>query len=352
MTIVTSKHRHQDARGDPTTRREKVNVRRSFVRLTALTVVASMPLLGMAGIASAKTAKAAGTKCAAHSTKKKCHTAGGGSTGKGGPPPLITVTVDPNPLVETGQSEVHAVIQVETSPSFAGDQVNIDSSQLEASCSKLQFENLQNNSDVYDPNVQDNRIDAVLDDDGNATVVVDGFNCAPGTSVVEADLEVAPFYTALTTLVALPPAVTPEGVTGYPQTSGVAQEVETGDTSASGDSNVYAVFYVEDNPVYAEQRVEISSSQLEGRCIRGWRWEAGNPMSVGATTPVHSVESGTGVNTGNRATTYLDDDGNAVFVFKGISCAAGTSEVIADVLAGTGDTFVTEFTVLPPAPTI
>ena len=27
---------------------------------------------------------------------------------------------------------------------------------------------------------------------------------------------VAPFYTALTTLVALPPAVTPEGVTGLP----------------------------------------------------------------------------------------------------------------------------------------
>jgi len=327
-----------------------VNVRRSLVRLTALTVVAAMPLLGVSGIASAKSVKAAGTKCAAHSTKKKCQASGGG-TGKGGPPPLITVTVDPNPLVETGQSEVHAVVQVETSPSFAGDEVNIDSSQLEASCSTLTFENLQNNSDTTDPNVSNDRIDAVLDDDGNATVVVDGENCAPGTSVVEADLEVAPFYTALVTLTALPPAVTPVGVTGYPQTSGVAQEVETGDTSASGDSNVYAVFYVEENPVYAEQRVEISSSQLEGRCIRGWRWEAGNADAVGVGT-IHPEADGVGVNTGERASTFLDDDGNAVFVFKGTSCAAGTSEVIADVLAGTGDTFVTEFTVLPPAPTI
>jgi hypothetical protein len=310
--------------------------------------------MGMSGIASAKSAKAAAAKCAAHPNKKKCQKAGGGSGtgGTGGAAPLITVRVSPNPLVETGQSEVHAVVEVETSPSFAGDLVNIDSSQLEASCQTLSFENLQGPGVTpANPNVQPNRIDAVLDNDGNATVIVDGLDCAPGTSVVEADLEVAPFYTALTTLVALPPVVTPEGVTGYPQTAGVAQEVETGDTSTSGDSNIYAVFYVEDNPVYAEQRVEISSSQLEGRCIRGWRWEAGNQAGVGVGTS-NPIVFGVGVNTNPRASTFLDDDGNAVFVFKGTSCAAGTSEVIADVLAGTGDTFVTEFTVDPPVPTI
>src|SRR5579863_3647247 len=69
-------------RGDPRTRRDQVNVRRSFVRLTALTVVVAMPLLGMSGIASAKSAKAT-AKCAAHPTKKKCQAAGGG-TGTGG----------------------------------------------------------------------------------------------------------------------------------------------------------------------------------------------------------------------------------------------------------------------------
>ena len=35
-----------------------MNVRRSFVRFTALTVVVAMPLMGMSGIASAKSASA------------------------------------------------------------------------------------------------------------------------------------------------------------------------------------------------------------------------------------------------------------------------------------------------------
>jgi len=332
-----------------------VNVRRSFVRLTALTVVVAMPLMGMSGIASAKSAKATkalAAKCATHPTLKKCAKAGSGG-GTGGAAPLITVAVSPNPLVETGQSEVHAVVEVETNPSFAGDEVNIDSSQLKASCLHgITFENLQNGGTVTGPNVQPNRIDAVLDDDGNATVVMEGTDCAPGTSVVEADLEVAPFYTALTTLVALPPTVTPEGLTGFPEVGGVAQQVETGDTSTSGDSNVYAVFYVETNPVYAEQTVEISSSQLEGRCIRGWRWEVGNPNGVGIGPGVVGPISGTGVNTGTKASTILDDDGNAVFIFKGTSCAAGPSAVIADVLAGTHSTYTTTFTVRPPVPTI
>ena len=98
----------------PSTRsRKQMNVRHSrLARLVTLTVVASMPLLGMAGVASAKVHHA-----------KHHHHGGGGSTGggTGGPPALITVRVSPNPLVETGQSEIHAVIEVETSPSFAGD---------------------------------------------------------------------------------------------------------------------------------------------------------------------------------------------------------------------------------------
>jgi hypothetical protein len=342
-----------------------VNVRRSFVRGVALTVVVAMPLLGLSGIASAKATKAAKGStawCAAHPKKASTSVcaggAGGGSTkggGTGGPPVNITVNVQPNPLVETGQSEVHAIIQVETLPGFAGDEVNIDSSQLDASCHDgITFENLQNNGTVWKPNTSDHRIDAVLDDDGNATVVVDGTDCAPGTDVIEADLEVAPFYTALTTLTVSPPAVTPQGLSAFPTINGVQSEVETGDTSESGDSNIYAVFYVEENPVYAEQTVEISSSQLEGRCVLGWRWEPGNADGQGApNTPGYSgPQSGTGVNTGTKPSTVLDDDGNAVFVFKGVSCASGPSQVIADVLAGTHDTFTTTFTVDPPAPTI
>jgi hypothetical protein len=261
------------------------------------------------------------------------------------------VQVSPNPLVETGQSEIHAVIEVETSPSFAGDKVNIDSQQLVSSCiGGVKFESIGQPQGMNPllPTTSPNRIDVVLDDDGNATVIVDALDCAPGTSVIEADLEVAPFLTALTTLVALPPAVTPEGVTGFPQAGGIAQEVETGDTSTSGDSDIYAVFYVEDSPVYAEQTVEISSSQLQGRCLRGWVWEPGNSAGVGVGPGYSGPIFGSGTTPPAMPRTILDDDGNAVFVFKGVSCASGPSQVIADVLAGTGDTFTTTFTVLPP----
>ncbi|MGH9016438.1 MAG: hypothetical protein ACRDY1_01705 [Acidimicrobiales bacterium] len=276
-----------------------------------------------------------------HPNRAKCQNSGGGSStgGTGGPPVQIQVTASPNPLVETGQSEVHAVIQVETLPSFAGDVVNIDSSQLAASCEAVLYDSIASGTPVFSPD----SISVVLDDDGNASVIVDGLNCAPGTSVIEADLEQAPYLTALTQLVALPPVVTPEGLTGYPNS-----EVETGDTlggfnGPSGNSDVYAVFYVETNPVYAEQNVEIGSAQLEARCGDGWIWQSGNFGGIGA---------GVGVNTGPEATTTLDDDGNAVFTFKGVSCAAGDSQVIADVEAGTHQTYTFDYTIVAPEPTI
>jgi hypothetical protein len=321
-----------------------MNVRHSRLgRLVALTVVVSMPLLGMAGVASAKTPKHH-VNCSnpKNATKKKCSGTGASGSGSGGPTggPQIQVTVDPNPLVETGQSEIHAVIEVETLASFAGDVVTISSQQLNSSCASVTYDTVASGDEVTSPF----NISVYLDDDGNATVVVDGENCAPGTDVVEADLDVAPYLTALTNLVANPPTVTAAGLTGYPN-----DEVETGDTNGiSGNSDVYAVFYVEDNPVYAEQTVEISSSQLEARCGQGWIWLPGN----GGTSVPAGPALQTGVNTGTAAETTLDDDGNAVFVFKGASCAAGDSQVIADVLAGTHDTFTFDYTISPPAPTI
>jgi hypothetical protein len=58
-----------------------------------------------------------------------------------------------------------------------------------------------------------------------------------------------------------PPVVTLPGVLGYPTASGTATggEVETGDTGPAADqSDVYAVFNVETDPVYAEAEVELS----------------------------------------------------------------------------------------------
>ncbi len=318
-----------------------MNVRHSpLARLVALTVVVSMPLLGMAGVASAKVGGP--HFCATHKTAKKCAGSGGGPTGggSGGGSADIQATVSPNPVVETGQSEIHAVVQVETLPAFAGDDVTIDSQQLVDSCGKVQFETARFG---IPPQFGPAPISVALDDDGNATVIVDAWNCPPGTSVIDASLEKAPYLTAIAELVANPPVVTAAGLTGYPN-----NEVETGDTTGndpSGNSDVYAVFYVEDNPVYAEQRVQVSSAQLEARCGDGWWWEAENSgTTVGSLTG--------GVNTGGAPITTLDDDGNAVFVFKGASCAAGDSVVTADVIGGTNDTFTFTYTIMPPVPTI
>jgi hypothetical protein len=302
-------------------------------RLIALAVVVSMPLVGLAAVASAAPVgttkwcanhpKAAKTTAACQSTS----TGGGGSTG--GPPPVteIQVTVSPNPVVEAGVSEISAVIQVEAQPAFAGDPVFVYSQQLVNSCDDVDF--YENEGNIPSEYLGDSAtID--LDNDGNATVLVDGYDCAPGSDLFEADLVDAPYYTATTTLTALPPNVTTAGLTAYPN-----PEVEVGDGTFTG-SNVYAVFYFEDNPVYAETPVEISSAQLTNRCLGGSDWGAG----VG------------GIGILNGAETIIDNDGNAVFVFQGISCAPGPSTVVADLEGGTHDTFTTSFTISSPTPTI
>ncbi len=303
------------------------NTRRGCLRLVTLGAVLGITLLGVSSVAQAKT-----------SHPHHHHHHGGGGTGgtTGGPPPVMVVSASPNPLVETGPSLIMTVIQVATSPSFAGDQLNVSSSQLSASCGTVFFV-------AFRGNFEENVI-LTLDNEGNATVEVVGEDCAPGTDVIAADLMVAPYYTALTTLQALPPVVTPEGLTGYPN-----PEVETGDSNGVGandigNSIIFAVFYVETNPVYAEQTAEIGSAQLEASCAEGWVWISPNPGGLS--------ESGTGVNTGLHAQAILDDDGNAVFGFFGRGCAAGTAQVIADVEAGTHPTYVTPYTVNPPVPHI
>jgi hypothetical protein len=119
-----------------------------------------------------------------------------------------------------------------------------------------------------------------------------------------------------------------------------ATEVETGDSTTSGFSDVYTVFYVDTDPVYAEQPVEISSPELEDRCGGGWRFEPSTGTAI-------TQASGTTVATGT-----LDDDGNATFVFKGVSCAPGTSTVTADVDAGTNALYTTTFTIDAPTVTL
>ena len=320
--------------------------RRKLVsRAVALTLVVAMPALVAAGTASAKTTTKAAAACAKHPSRAKCRAAsgGGGATGSGGAPAPLLVSVAPNPLVETGPSEIHAVIQIEAELAFADDQVTVSSQQLLNDCAANTVQFATNaGGGGRPPGFFSDTITLTLDNDGNATVALYADDCAPGSSLIEVDLDKAPYYTATATLVALPPAVTPAGLTGFPN-----DEVETGDTTAgpspSGDSDVYAVFYLETDPVYAEQDVTITSPQLEARCGEGYWFQGGNG---GSTT---SEPDGTVNN--NGPSTRLDNDGNAVFIFIGASCAAGDSLVTADVEAGTHQTYSMTYTILPPAPT-
>jgi hypothetical protein len=316
---------------------------RSSLRIVALVVAVALPLLGTSTVASAKAAKAKGC----HKTHT-CKGGGGAGTGGGTGPPAstgpITVQIDPTPVVETGLG-IWAVVQVETSASFAGDPVDISSSQLAGSCEFADFA-----SWVELPGSTVEVDITTLDNDGNATALVEGIDCAPGASVIEVDLGVAPFITALGTLTVAPPAVTTPGVYGYPTTSGTVTggDVETGDAGVPEvESSVIAVFNVETDPVYAEQTVEISSPQLQDRCAGAWEF-------VPLTVVGDSTEGqGTTVDTVNTtATSTLDDDGNATYLFAGYGCSPGSSVVTADVEAGTNPTYTTTFTILPPQVTI
>ncbi len=343
-----------------------MKARHRLVQLVALGVVVSMPVLGMAGIASAvpnppNPNRGTPAWCLAHPHKAKHVPACATTTG------VPTLTIAPNPLVETGQSEVHAVVEFEDLTA-ADQKVDINSSQLSAACGgTITFSDLQGVTATTPPNSKitpattTNFVSLGIDDEGNATAVVSGTDCAPGTDIFDATLPGAPYATALATLKVNPPVMTKAGVTAAPAT-----EVETGDTKASGDSDVYAVFYVEGDPVWAEQEAEISDPQLESSCLGGWIWEPGNQTLAGGATSgnvsgnPHNTGSGLQTTIGHEPFTTIDDDGNSVFVFMGISCAPSStlvppgSTAIAEVafnLVGSHPTYTGTFVVEEPQPT-
>jgi hypothetical protein len=251
--------------------------------------------------------------------------------------PQILVTCSPNPVVETATSNVDVVCQVEANPTFAGKAVTISSTQFASHCvGSVEFETFVTSSFA-------SFITLTLDNDGNATLLVIGTNCAPGSAIVTADVDSPPFSTAITKLIITPPQVTPPGVKGFP-----ANEVEVGDggPAAPGAGNnaaseVDAIFYIETNPVFAEQTATLTSDQLVERCGGGFFYLASFDTVLAFGAPrTGVVVSGT-----------IDNDGNLVFEFQGSSCAAGKSTVIADVQSN-GPTYSTQFDIMPPAVTI
>jgi hypothetical protein len=279
-----------------------MHVRRVLVTLVAISIAAPLSFLTIAGNASAKTK------------------------------PQIRVTVSPNPLIETGVSEIHGVVQVEANPAYAGMSVYIESGQLNLACSAVYFSQNSGLTESVSFGL-DTPATVTLDDDGNATVELDAYGCPPEHYLLQADLVKAPYYTATTILKVKSPIKTKPGLTGYPN-----REVETGDGTLTG-SNVYAVFYVEMPVADAEAEVTLSSPELQSRCLSGFEWEAGNT----GYPPTHSTTGG--------VTTRLDDDGNAVFIFEGISCAAGTSTVTAELISG-GTPVTTKYVIDSPRPTV
>jgi hypothetical protein len=280
--------------------------RPGIMRWVALAVVFCLPVVGITATAAAKAKAPKGC----HKTHTCKGGSGAGST-SGGTSPTITVTADPNPLVETGASTVNAVIQVEADPSLAGDIVDIASSQLAAACGgTISFGSLQPGAAV-----SPDSIGVALDDDGNVTVTVSGTNCAPGPNVIEADLTVAPYATALTTLTTLPPNTTDPGVTGAP-----ADEVETNDaggTAAAYNStppgpgtttgNIISIgfqayqaqelgnqiTFAEPAPTIDDAVVTMSSWACENETFPGWY-----PHGLGGACDSPGYTSGTAYNAG------------------------------------------------------
>jgi hypothetical protein len=314
---------------------------KSFVRVGAVIAAATIPLFGLsAGAASAKSAKAAG----------RAKT------------PAITVTASPNPVVETDTSNFLDIIQVEAKgPASPNDTVTISSTELVSNCTTILFGTLQGGGTVAgDPlggitdgpatTTDTGAITVLMDNDGNATIAVDGEDCSPGENLIEASETTVPYHTATTRLILSPPAVTARGVKGYP-----AGEVETGDGAAAagpvGASDVYAVFEVEAPPIYAEDTESITSDQLTARCRIGSDWFSDTGTYLGGTAPGGvGVVAGSSPGTANGAGDLIDDDGNVAYGFLGASCAAGTSTVIAAI--SDGPTYRTTFRILPPAVTI
>jgi len=319
-----------------------------LARLVTLTVVAAMPLVGLAGVASAANAVGSAKWCANHPKLAKvtaacsAKTGGGGATGgTGGAPPNLVVSVSPDPVQEVGTSEADFIVQVEALAIFANQTVTLSSQQLALACTTVTWKSSAGGKNAISAMIGTGigpTNPVTLDNDGNATVEVQGENCAPGQDLVEADLTKAPYTTVTTQLTLSPPGTTTEPlITAYPN-----PETETGD-GGPGDaaSQVYVNFLIEEAPVYAEGVVDVESPQLTARCGLGtplWSSTPGD-LNLGGTLLTDGVNA------------ELDNDGNADVTFEGLSCAPGTSLVTADLVGGTGDTFTTNFTISAPAVT-
>jgi hypothetical protein len=105
--------------------------------------------------------------------------------------------VSPDPVVETGGSDVVAVLSVEANPVYAEQSLEIFSG-LSDRCGGVTWVSDQGS-------FSGSTAGATIDDDGNATVTFVGASCAAGSVQVTADVEAGSDPTATTTFSIDPP---------------------------------------------------------------------------------------------------------------------------------------------------
>jgi len=249
-------------------------------------------------------------------------------------PSTCEVNADPYAFIEAGlgsqASSVAFIITVECDPTYSEQAVEIFTPQLSNACQgHLTWYSATPAADTIPIPTVDS-FDVTLDDDGNATAVLwGGPSCAASTDLIEADLTVAPFTTATTTVVIAAPVSTRPGVWAHP-----GAEVQDATTSS-----VATIFYAEFPSAYGERYVQFSDAQLYDQCGGRSTWVGANDHII--TTNTKSV------------TTQLDDNGNAfVVALAGPSCATGTSLIEADLVGPPYITLTNSFTVLSPRPTV
>jgi hypothetical protein len=169
-----------------------------------LVALAAHTTVSLTGAASARSVPGSAKWCQHHprSALPACRNPGGGSTGTGGSPPASSITVSPNPVVETGGSDVYAVVTVATDPAYAEQTEEIVSA-LDNRCG-------QGVTWITDRgSFSGSTATATIDDDGNATFTVLGASCAAGDVPVIAEVEAGtdPTYTTSFTIDAPAPGI-------------------------------------------------------------------------------------------------------------------------------------------------
>jgi hypothetical protein len=169
---------------------------RVAARSLVVFAIVSLAMPTFSEAASARNVRGSPAWCRHHpkSGLPACRKTGGGS------PPSSNITVSPDPVIETGESDVYLVISVAVGPTYAEQTVEIDSAGLADRCH-------QGSNWITDQgSFIGSTASATIDDDGNATFMFFGASCAAGSTSVTTDVEAGNDQTDTTTIVIDPPA--------------------------------------------------------------------------------------------------------------------------------------------------